>query len=100
MNCPKYARSYVNLLDYRSHRREHLRKHYYFGCACERCSDEDGERAMFCVSCAECGGDSVYLGGGGGIEEEIEDEEERGGEGNADVFVYRDTLENHPKVSL
>ena len=55
----------MNLLDYRSHRREHLCKHYYFACACPRCSDEEGgERAMFCVSCAECGGDSVYLGEG------------------------------------
>ena len=63
--------SYVNLLDYRSHRKEHLRKHYYFECACARCRLGD-ERAMFCVSCAECGGDAVYLGGAAENEDEGE----------------------------
>ena len=53
---------------------EHLRKHYYFECACERCGGGagDSERAMFCVTCAECGGDAVYLGGAAGENEEGE----------------------------
>jgi hypothetical protein len=55
------------LLDHRRHRKEHLRKHYYFDCACERCGGgdvddpADPERSMFCVSCASCG-DAVHVG--------------------------------------
>ncbi len=59
--------SYIDLLDHRRHRKEHLRRHYYFECACERCAQEldgdvaDPERSMFCVSCASCG-DAMHVG--------------------------------------
>ena len=35
-------------------RQEHLLRHYYFLCLCERCTDAESERDMFTVNCAHC----------------------------------------------
>lgn len=56
--------SYIDLMDHRNHRREHLRRHYYFDCECARCAGEaprDHERDMFKVHCPTCAA-SVYVG--------------------------------------
>lgn len=55
--------SYIDLLDHKHHRREHLRKHYYFECLCDRCQDPDFERSMFCVSCFQCS-NAIFIGFG------------------------------------
>ncbi len=59
--------SYIELLECRERRCDHLRRHYYFDCACPGCPEEDvnaDERQMFSVRCGDCPTGEVCMGSG------------------------------------
>ena len=56
--------TYIDLMDYTEHRRDHLLKNYYFMCQCSRCCDQSGaDREMFSMVCRNCQSPDIYLSG-------------------------------------
>ena len=68
----KFFITYIDLMDFTGHRRNHLKTNYYFLCQCPRCSDDKSDRDMFSIVCKKCQKPEVFASGIENIPESLD----------------------------